>query len=65
VLQVGASGVLGAAGFGVAAGIGPGACTAVALEPSAGGCIDPARSTTGITAQLAGGLLPHLRLPLP
>jgi RNA polymerase sigma factor (sigma-70 family) len=65
VVQVGASVVLGAARLGVAVGIGPGACTALALEPSAGGCIDPARSTTGITAQAAGSLVPGLRLPLP
>ncbi|MCU1449303.1 MAG: hypothetical protein JWP02_1473 [Acidimicrobiales bacterium] len=65
LLQVGASGLLGTAGFGVAAGIGPGACTAVALERSAGGCIDPARSTNGITVQAAGALVPRLRLPLP
>ena len=59
-LEVTVSGVLGVTGIGVAAG----SCTAVTLDPAAGGCITQPRQTLGTTLGVAA-LGTSIRLPIP
>jgi RNA polymerase sigma factor (sigma-70 family) len=56
--QVSVSADLGVAGASAAVGIGPGACTNVALEPTAGGCIGHPAAAPGVAVNALGIRLP-------
>jgi RNA polymerase sigma factor (sigma-70 family) len=57
ILQVNAEALVGPLAVGAAAGLGPGACTNVVIEPTTGGCTERPRSNPGVSVNVFGSVL--------